>query len=399
MGMLYRRKYKRKDGTVATCATWWCKIYVNGQPIRLNTKTTRQRAARDFMRAKETDGKRGLPVLAKVNRKTVGDLLEDVVNDYRANGQRSLDGVICRVEKYLRPYFGTLNAACVTDDQVRQYITQRRDAGAAPATVNRELAVLGRGYRLNKRTVTVAPEIPTLREQNARKGFFERAAFEAVRDALPVPFRPLLAVAYITGWRVKSELLPMEWRQVDFKARVLRLEPNTTKNGLGREFPFTEALEAALLAQRAYTDTVQKQRGAIIPHVFHRATGARVRTWRRPWLKALLRVGLAHRETNEDGTLKPGGRIIPHVIPHDFRRTAIRNLARAGVSEAIAMKMCGHETRAVFDRYNITTGDDLRAAAAKLDAVSAAERGTVSGTVAPVEALSATAGAAKSSTS
>ena len=66
------------------------------------------------------------------------------------------------------------------------------------------------------------------------------------------------------------------------------------------------------------------------------------------------------------------GRIIPKVIVHDFRRTAIRNLARAGVSEAIAMKLCGHETRSVFDRYRIVTGDDLREAAAKLNAATPA---------------------------
>lgn len=59
------------------------------------------------------------------------------------------------------------------------------------------------------------------------------------------------------------------------------------------------------------------------------------------------------------------------------------------------MKMCGHETRSVFDRYNVTTGDDLRVAAAKLDAATSVP-GTVSGTVVTLEAISGTAGLAKS---
>jgi len=96
---------------------------------------------------------------------------------------------------------------------------------------------------------------------------------------------------------------------------------------IGGEFPFTAELEAALLAQRAYTEAVRKKTGAIIPYVFHR-NGKRIRYWRRRWLRALLAAGLAQREVGEDGRPKKGGKIIPHALVHDFRRTAIGHFSR-----------------------------------------------------------------------
>ena len=85
------------------------------------------------------------------------------------------------------------------------------------------------------------PHIPMLQEDNTRKDFFERAQFEGVRSKLPAPLRPIATFASYTGWRTKSEILPLQWHQIDRTAGVIRLEPGTTKNRDGRLFKYAEA--------------------------------------------------------------------------------------------------------------------------------------------------------------
>ena len=83
-----------------------------------------------------------------------------------------------------------------------------------------------------------------------------------------------------------------------------------------------------------------------------------VKSWRKAWNAACKLAGCPGRK------------------PHDFRRTAVRNLTRAGVTDTIAMAVTGHRTRAVFDRYDITSEADLDDAAAKLQALVGTKTGT-----------------------
>ncbi|MGH7264365.1 MAG: tyrosine-type recombinase/integrase [Candidatus Rokuibacteriota bacterium] len=119
-------------------------------------------------------------------------------------------------------------------------------------------------------------------------------------------------------------------------------------------FPISASPELALLlqTQRARTEAWERTLGQVIPHDFHRQ-GKPVRSFRRSWVSACRSAGLAGK------------------IPHDFRRTAVRNLERAGVPRSVAMKLVGHKTESVYRRYAIVAERDLRAGVEKLAALHA----------------------------
>src|SRR5262249_40562060 len=104
------------------------------------------------------------------------------------------------------------------------------------AEINRELALLKRIFTLALQAdkLTRKPHVPMLHERNTRTGFFEAEQLAAVLKHLPASVQPVIEFASVTGWRIKSEVLPLQWRQVDMQAGEVRLDAHTTKNDAGR---------------------------------------------------------------------------------------------------------------------------------------------------------------------
>ena len=360
MGSLYRR------GKV-----WWLKYYQNGRATRESSGSAKETVARRLLKDREGDVVRGVPVIPKVGRVTFAEAAADLEADYSTNKKRSLETVRRHVTKHLTPHFRNRRLAEIRTDTVRLYVAARQLEGAANATINRELSALKRMFSLAVQAgkLHAKPHIPMLREDNIRTGFFEHQQFTAVRDHLPPALRSVATFAYYTGWRVQSEVLGLQWHQVDLKAGIVRLDPGTTKNREGRTFPLgmLDDLRDTVETQRAATDALQRTGGEIVPWVFHR-DGERIRNFRKAWRAACKAAGCPGR------------------IPHDFRRTAVRNLVRAGVPEKTAMQLTGHKTRAVFDRYDIVDESDLRVAASRLNTLM----GTLSGTMKQAEPTATT---------
>ena len=275
--------------------------------------------------------------------------VRDVLDDYRLNHRRSRADVERHFRLHLLPFFGRRRMAAITTADVRRYVARRQDEGAKNATINRELSVVKRAFSLAIATGTLAsrPHIALLREDNVRRGFFAMDEFEAVRRRLSPDLADFVSFLHTTGWRWRSEAARLRWTDVSFDAGEVRLDPGTTKTGEGRVFPFTADLRALLARRRV---GVRDGDGL----VFTRTSGAPIRSFNKAWASACRAAG------------------VPGRVLHDFRRTAVRNLVRAGVPERVAMQMVGWKSRQMLDRYHIVNAADLLDAARRLDAARAA---------------------------
>ncbi len=189
------------------------------------------------------------------------------------------------------------------------------------------------------------PYFPMLKENAPRKGFVEYEQFERLYAALPVTLRPLVTFLYFTGCRL-GEARKIQWSQIDLANRQVRLEGDQTKNGEPRVLPLPDQLVEMLSRQEPKSGTV-----------FYSGQ------FRKSWITACIKAGLGQWEVNGGAKKRWDGLLV-----HDLRRSAVRNLIRAGVNERVAMEISGHKTRSVFDRYNIVSTDDLHRAMNRVEA-------------------------------
>ena len=338
MGSLYRR------GRI-----WWIKYYRNGRAFRESSKSRKVRMPSNcFGNGKQTRRPFNLagPEAQRVRFEEIAD---DFLNEYQANNRKSFVWAKRRTEQHLKPFFAGLRVPEITTERVRAYTAERQAEGASNASINRELAALKRMFNLAAATtppkVVHVPYIPMLKESNVRRGFFHHSEYLALRRELPEYLKPVLTFGYYTGARV-GEILNLRWRQVDLKERTVNLDPGTTKNDQPRTMPLARELVKALRTLKAIHDLNWPDGESVFTR-----NGRRIRTFYVAWKSACKRSGVSGR------------------VFHDLRRTAVRNMVRAGVPERVAMAISGHKTRSIFDRYNIVSERDLHEAARCVEAL------------------------------
>jgi integrase len=148
----------------------------------------------------------------------------------------------------------------------------------------------------------------------------------------------VLDFVYYSGWR-RKEITQLTWDEVDLRGGVIRLS-GAVEDTHRAVLPISPPLQRVL--ERRHRLRLQGQT------LVFRRDGVTVRAWRHALRDACRRAK------------------VPHRLLHDCRRTAARNLVRAGVPERVAMLLTGHKTRAVFDRYNIVNERELLEAGERL---------------------------------
>ena len=220
-------------------SVWWIYYSFRGKPYRESTHSKIRNEAIKLLRRRLGEIGKGELRGPDMERTTFEDLMRIIEDEYRSQARRSLPRLLTSI-KALREFFGFARAVDITFDRLNAYVASRQPEGIAPASIKYDLAVLRRAFRLARRAgKAVCPEFPTVEVSNTRQGFFKHGEFLALRDNLPDYLRLVVTFAYLTGWRVRSEILPLQWRQVDFDAGMVRLEPGTTKNKDGRVLSWT----------------------------------------------------------------------------------------------------------------------------------------------------------------
>ena len=325
MGRVFRRD-----------SIWWIAYFRRGREFRESSASTVKRDAVNLLKQRLTRRS-----LAAEDKLMFEDLVELIVNDYKVNSRRSMDTTRYRI-KHLHEFFSLSRVIDITVGRIRSYRVSRLEEGAAPSTINRELACLKRmlSLALEDDLISKAPKVPMLEGERVREGFVDAKRFAQLVPFLPGHLRGFIEFLYLSGWR-KGEAQKLEWRNVSLKDRLITLSRKNSKSKQPRILPLTGRLLDVI-------QELNKVRRLDCPYVFHRA-GQQIRDFRWSWERAC-------RESGNEG-----------LLVHDLRRSAARNLRRAGVAESVAMKITGHRTASVFKRYDISDERDVREAMERLE--------------------------------
>jgi integrase len=327
-----RRRTKGTGSIFRRDRIWFIQYIWQGERQRESSHSEDRETAQQLLAKRLGDIASGQYLGIEAGKATIGNLIDLVVEDYRFRKLRSLATVEWRAKAHLEQ-LRSLPASKFTATEAKRYVAARRAAGAEDPTINRELSIIRRGFTLARQSdpplVHRVPHIPKLGEDNVRQGFLEPEQYGKVLEELPERLKALFVCAYHVGTR-KGELRKIRWEQVDFDAGLIHLAARQTKAKAARSLPIYGEMGRWLRMQ-------WDSRAPECPWVFHHRgmpVGAQLRGWR----EACERAGL------------------PGLLFHDLRRSAVRNMKRAGVQDKVAMEISDHRPGA----YSTGTTSSMR---------------------------------------
>lgn len=258
--------------------------------------------------------------------------------------------------KRLYPFFSGRELQKLSSADVRSYIADRKEAGASPATINKEVGLLSSAINYARREWGWEIDNPAAackqREPEGRVRWLTKAEAAALLQAAGPDDRSSHLPAFIrlalhTGCR-KGELLKLEWRRVDLQEGLIHLEAEHTKTARRRSVPINSEARAALVNRLRF----RAEHRPDSPWVFCHKDGTRVQDVKRAFASACKRAGISDFRI------------------HDLRHTCAAWLVTAGVPLAEVRDLLGHKTIQMTERYAHLAPENLRMAVGKLEAES-----------------------------
>ncbi len=255
--------------------------------------------------------------------------------------------------QHFNSHYGSKMVRQIKPVDLEDYQVKRKAEGASDRTVDKELTMVqtmvskafyndivsGNTLKTFKRVKRLSKGKGGVRDR-----ILSLSEFHALMDALPLHSQAIVATAFCTGMR-RGEILNLTWDKVNMKRRVIRLEAEDTKDSEPRTIPIMDELYEVLTAIPRRLDK---------KHVFLH-NGKPIRDIRTALRKGCEDAGIPYGHNEKNG-----------FVFHDLRHSFNTHMRKAGVPESVIMKITGHSTRQMFDRYNTVDMEDARQAAGKL---------------------------------
>jgi integrase len=286
--------------------------------------------------------------IEKAEKVTFEDLVEAHKQDYKLNGFVSL-GSLTSIQKHLRPFWSRFLPINYSETLGKKYREMRLDEGAAVASINAEMAALNHSMKLLQTTkrlpLTPPLELFPKSMETVREGFLEPGDFYAVLAHLENDWqKEFCEFAYLTGWR-SGRIKTLEWSNVFLNADPPYIHHMIASNRSTKKAPSDLPLTGRLLE---LVQIRSEKRDVSSNLVFRTDVGRVHHNIRRAWYRACVSAGYMKADHAKGSRL----------LIHDFRRSAARNLDKAGVSQKTIMARAGWTGTSMFMRYRIGNNED-----------------------------------------
>ena len=370
---VYRPKYRDpKTKELKESATWWYEFAFDGKRVRESAKTTKKTIAAAAEQRRRQDMERaraGLPTTdtPKDRVRTVRAALAAYQKAYPVNHRPKAIAIVNERSPHIERLLGSLLMPDLIPERITDYMIQRRGEGVSNRTINMELGVLSRAVGHSFKVLW-----PSVKKLEERHDVGRALSMEEEQRILDTAMRnksklinPILRLALVTGMR-RDEIRTLQWEQIDFEAKTIRVGRAKTEAGRGRSIPMGPML---LVVMAAHARWYVSEFGPLQPewYVFPFSNRVKPIDPTRP----IVSVKKAWETIREKAGVE--------CRFHDLRHTVCTKMAEAGIPEGTMLAIMGHMSRAMLERYS-----HIRKAA-KVDAMAAIELRSAFPTALPQE--------------